>query len=64
MIIAMEIKAVVDRIENGYAILKPEEYVMEICIPASTSDKEYSKGENVTLSIQASEGKMDETKKA
>ncbi len=49
---AMEIKAVVDRIENGYAILKSEDYVMEICIPANTTDKKYSKGENITLSIQ------------
>nr|WP_162862631.1 hypothetical protein [Acetivibrio cellulolyticus] len=47
----MEIKAVVDRIENGYAILKPEGYVMEICIPANTTDKKYSRGENITLSI-------------
>ena len=54
MINEMEIKAVVDRIENGYAILKSEEYLMEISIPASTSDKKYTKGENLTLSIQSS----------
>lgn len=49
---AMEIKAVVDRIENGYAILKSEDCVMEICIPANTTDSNYSKGENITLSIE------------
>jgi len=47
----MEIKAVVDRIENGYAILKSEDYEMEICIPADTSDRKYIKGENITLSL-------------
>lgn len=55
----MEIKAVVDRIENGYAILKSEEYLFEISIPANTSDKKYTKGENLTLSIQSSEVKAD-----
>jgi len=48
----MEIKAVVDRIEDGYAILKAEILGMEICIPANTSDKKYLKGENITLSLQ------------
>ncbi|AEV69212.1 hypothetical protein [Acetivibrio clariflavus] len=45
----MEIKAVVDRIENGYAILKSEDYEMEICIPADDSDNRYFEGENITL---------------
>lgn len=48
----MEIKVVVDRIEDGYAILKSEGYGMEICIPADTPDKKYLKGENITLSLQ------------
>lgn len=61
MINDMEIKAVVDRIENGYAILKSEEYLFEISIPANTSDKKYTKGENLTLSIQSSEEKADKT---
>lgn len=61
MINEMEIKAVVDRIENGYAILKSEEYLLEISIPANTSDKKYTKGENLTLSIQSSEVKADKT---
>lgn len=47
----MEIKAVVDRIENGYAILKSEDYEMEICIPADSSENTYFKGENITLSL-------------
>lgn len=47
----MEIKAVVDRIEDGYAILKSEDYGMEICIPTDNSDNKYFKGENITLSL-------------
>lgn len=55
----MEIKAVVDRIENGYAILKSEGYGMEICIPADTPDRKYLKGENITLSISGNEENID-----
>lgn len=49
--VLMEIKAVVDRIEDGYAILKSEDYGMEICIPTDNSDNKYFKGENITLSL-------------
>jgi hypothetical protein len=51
--VLVEIKAVVDRIENGYAILKSEDFEMEISIPADSSEKKYFKGENVTLSFNA-----------
>lgn len=51
----MEIKAVVDRIENGYAVLRPEGYGMEICVPVDASDKKYSKGENITLMLKAND---------
>lgn len=46
----MTIKAVVDRIENGYAILMPREIDIEISIPVD-EDTKYIKGETVSLTI-------------
>lgn len=51
----MEIKAVVDRIENGYAVLKSEGLRMEISVPVSTSDKKYLKGDNITLLLKSND---------
>jgi len=47
----MTITAVVDRIENGSAILLSEEFDAEIRIPAGTIEGMCGKGEKVYLTL-------------
>lgn len=46
----MTINAIVDRIENGYAILMSREIDIEISIPVD-EDTKYTKGETLSLII-------------
>ncbi|NLD50298.1 MAG: hypothetical protein GX660_24430 [Clostridiaceae bacterium] len=46
----MTINAVVDRIENGFAILLPREIDIEISIPVD-EDTNYIKGDVISLEI-------------
>jgi hypothetical protein len=47
----MEISAVVDRIENGNAVLLSEDMGIEICIPEENIINTYSRGDKLTLTI-------------
>lgn len=47
----MFITAVIDRIEDGNAILLEQETGIEICIPLNKLDGEYIEGETITLSF-------------
>ena len=47
----MVIKAVIDRIEDGNAILLSYELGIEICIPVDMIDGEYGEGETLSLTI-------------
>jgi len=47
----MVITAVIDRIENGYVVLMPEDTGMEITLPEEILDGNYKKGEILTIII-------------
>lgn len=48
----MVINAVVDRIEDGYAVLLSHDCGLEISIPVETGEREYIQGENISLVIE------------
>lgn len=50
----MVIKAVIDRFENGNAILLAEEVGMEVTIPISDICCEYKKGDVLSLTLNKS----------
>ncbi|HOQ36416.1 MAG TPA: hypothetical protein PLR73_01765 [Acetivibrio sp.] len=47
----MVIDAVVDRVEKGYAVLICNDCGLEISIPVNEGEKEYVKGEKISLVI-------------
>ncbi|MFZ5986789.1 MAG: hypothetical protein ACOYWZ_06665 [Bacillota bacterium] len=47
----MVINAIVDRIENGYAVLLSNDCGLEISIPVEAGESEYVEGESVSLII-------------
>ncbi|MCX7748552.1 MAG: DUF3006 domain-containing protein [Clostridia bacterium] len=58
--IPMVIKAVIDRIENGNAILLSEEMGMEISIPLEEIEATCNEGEIVSLTIDDKESTNNE----
>jgi hypothetical protein len=45
----MVIYAIVDRVEKEYAVLTCNDYGLEICIPVKEGEKEYVKGDKISL---------------
>lgn len=48
----MVIKAVVDRIEDGVAVLLSDDFGMEISIPLDSTNVLYNKGDSVSLTLE------------